>query len=133
MYFGLIKTTSGWYRGPSALRQFSAYALVTLLVWTCFLFLHYRPLLLQEVRATSIGGFVIVLSGIALAFSCLGLTFGMAWYFWKLDTSESWVKFIWIALALCLSPYAEVAYFVFVYRKNVLNGAPDDTERVASP
>jgi hypothetical protein len=45
MYFGLIKTTSSWYHGQAALRQFSTYSLVTLTIWIFFLFLHYRPLL----------------------------------------------------------------------------------------
>jgi hypothetical protein len=122
MYFGLIKTTSGWYHGRAALRQFSIYSLLTLTTCSFLVFLHYRPLLFGELRATGVGKSFVLCMGVMLVFSWMGLMMGMAWYFWKLDKSRMWVKLLWIAVALILSPYAEVAYFAFVYRENVLAG-----------
>jgi len=119
MYFGLIKPTSDWYHSEIASRRFSVLSFVTLLTWTCFLVLHYRSLLLIQLRAAPIGNPIILCLGLAFAFCWLGLTIGMGWYFLKLDTSPFRVKVFWIVVAFFLSPLAEAAYFLFVYRKNL--------------
>lgn len=103
MYFGLIKLTSDCFHSKSALRRFSAFSLISLSTWVGFMILHYRPPLRMPLRAQPAGDLALVCLGMALAFSWLGLTIGMTWYFWNLDANRFRARLFWVVIAVILS------------------------------
>lgn len=120
MIFGLIKTTREWYQSDAAILRFRDHSIATLVIWSFFLFLYFRHPLLEEIQMSIAGAATILLLGMILGVTFITLVFGMGWYLWCLDTSPIRVKILWLLAALILSPFVEVAYFVFVYRPQVL-------------
>ncbi len=120
MYFGLIKTTREWFQSDTAICRFRNYAISTLAIWLFLLFLHFRPSSLQKLQGSVAGSAIILFLGMILGVAFLGLVFGMGWYMYRMDTSPTGVKILWLLAAFVLPPFVEVAYFAFVYRRQAL-------------
>ena len=116
MYFGLIETTREWYQTDVAYRRFARFSLLIASISIIDIYFYLSPTLLVGFRNSTLGSAAVALTGIVLSFAILGLIFGMGWYWWFFDKSPIWVKILWLAGALVLSPLVQIAYLLLVYR-----------------
>ncbi len=117
MLFGLLKADRDWMLSRKARVRFLISSLVSILLFVFVVALGKEPTLIREINQSNIlkaASFLLVLAPLGISVLCI--YFGMAWYCWRFDRSERFVRAMWLLVFFFTPPFGPIAYYFFVYR-----------------
>lgn len=119
MPLGLVKGDRAWMVSATARRRFLVSALTTLVGFAILVPASYIPGIDQAVSHSTAMKIAALFATGATCLAILVLLHGMLWYCMVLEPSKWYSKALWSVIFFVTIPLGVLAYYFFVYRRQV--------------